>query len=112
MKRLYIHPGCSKCRQAQDALRGAREIEIVNYTKTPFSKEKLLEIAAQVGIHHLLRENSPVYKENRDRFATMTAEQIAEWMVEEPSLIRRPIFERDGYFLIGLSEENIRSMLD
>jgi arsenate reductase len=90
---IYHNPRCSKSRECLlfPGLSG-KEVEIINYMKTPFSVESLSEIINLLGIEpiNLVRTNEKIWKE-KFKGRKMKDATIIKAMVENPSLIQRPI---------------------
>jgi len=92
--RIYHNPRCSKSRAVLAALREAgKEPEVVDYLKTPPSREELATLAARSGLgaRGLLRRKGAPYDELGLDDPSITDERLVALMVEHPALIERPI---------------------
>ena len=69
------------------------EPEIIEYLKTPPSREKLRELITAMGIsvRDLLREKGTPYRELGLDDPKLTDEQLIDQMMARPILINRPI---------------------
>lgn len=87
-------------------------IQIIEYLKTPPSREELTAIVSQLGINaeELVRKNEALFKEE---FAG-TSYSEDEWiqlLVENPKLIERPIVITQKGARIGRPPENVLAIL-
>jgi arsenate reductase len=66
---------------------------VIEYLKTPPSREKLVELTAAMGIpiRALLREKGTPYKELGLDDSKWTDDELLDFMVKRPILINRPI---------------------
>jgi arsenate reductase len=91
---IYHNPRCSTSRKTLGLIRetGA-EPEIIEYLKTPPSRERLAELLRLMGIsaRQLLRRKEAVYAELGLDDPKWTEEQLMDFMLEHPILIERPI---------------------
>lgn len=91
--RIYHNPRCSKSRSAC-ALIAEKGLaaEVVEYLKTPPSREELRALLNKLGMKpsEIVRSGEAVFKE---RYAgrTLTEEEWLDALVENPVLIERPI---------------------
>ena len=91
---IYHNPQCSTSRNALALLR-ERGIEptIVEYLKTPPSRDELKRIAAATGepLRALLRTKQPEVADQGLDDPALTDEQLIDAMLATPVLINRPI---------------------
>lgn len=107
--KLYGIPNCSTVKKARAWL-DARGIE---YDFHDFKKQgvpkALLETLMQImGWEALINRNGPTWRklpEARRAEVKDMATALA-LMEENPSVIKRPILDRDGQYQVGFSEEN------
>ena len=91
---IYHNPDCGTSRNTLAMIRRSGEEPIVvEYLKTPPSREKLVELIASMGIpvRALLREKGTPYKELRLNDPKWTDDELLDFMVKHPILINRPI---------------------
>jgi arsenate reductase len=111
--RLYHNARCSKSRSACSLLaeRGI-EPELVDYLRTPPSKEELLALAVKLGMapSALVRRGEDVFKEH---FAgrTLTEDEWLEALVAHPILLERPILVCGDRAVIGRPPERVLELL-
>jgi arsenate reductase (glutaredoxin) len=105
---IYHNPDCGTSRNTLAMIRRSGEEPIViEYLKTPPSREKLVELIASMGIpvRALLREKGTPYKELGVDDPKWTDDELLDFMVKHPILINRPIvFTPKGVKLCRPSE--------
>jgi arsenate reductase len=91
---IYHNPGCSTSRNTLALLRDAGvEPAVVEYLKTPPTKERLRQLAAAIGVpvRALLRTNEAPYTELKLDDPKRSDDELLDAMVAQPILIQRPI---------------------
>jgi arsenate reductase len=91
---IYHNPDCGTSRNTLAMIRQSGvEPEIIEYLKTPPSREKLKALIAAMGIsvRDLLRQRGTPYKELGLDDPKWTDEQLIDQMLAHPILINRPI---------------------
>ena len=111
---IYHNPRCSKSRQALDMLheRGL-EPEVVEYLKTPPSRETLEAIVAATGepVRALLRKQGSPYEELGLDDAKWSDAQLIGFMAEHPALMNRPVVVTEKGARLGRPLERIDEIL-
>jgi arsenate reductase (glutaredoxin) len=91
---IYHNPDCGTSRNTLAMIRqSGEEPTVIEYLKTPTSREKLVELIAAMGIsvRSLLREKGTPYKELGLDDPKWTDGDLLDFMVKHPILINRPI---------------------
>ena len=91
---IYHNPTCGTSRNVLAMIRASGEEPIViDYLKTPPSRERLKELIAAMGIpvRALLREKGTPYAELGLADAKWSDDDLLHFMVQHPILINRPI---------------------
>jgi arsenate reductase (glutaredoxin) len=91
---IYHNPDCGTSRNTLALLRHAGiEPVVIEYLKTPPSKERLRELIEAMGIsvRELLRDKGTPYAKLGLGDPTLSDEQLLESMLAHPILINRPI---------------------
>ncbi|MDW8682028.1 arsenate reductase (glutaredoxin) [Streptococcus suis] len=91
---IYHNPECGTSRNTLALIRHLGiEPEIIHYLETPPSKEKLVELLADMDLtaKELLRTNVPPYQNMGIDWDKADEDDILSAMVTEPILINRPI---------------------
>jgi arsenate reductase (glutaredoxin) len=91
---IYHNPECGTSRNTLAMIRqSGEEPEVIEYLKTPPSREKLIEliVAMTTTPRHLLREKGTPYAELGLGEPKWTDDQLIDFMLKHPILINRPI---------------------
>ncbi|KRB58789.1 arsenate reductase [Rhizobium sp. Root708] len=91
---IYHNPACGTSRNTLAMIRqSGEEPEVIEYLKTPPSRETLMEIVAAMGgsVRALLREKGTPYAELGLDDLTLSDDQLLDAMLAHPILINRPI---------------------
>jgi len=106
---IYHNPTCGTSRNVLALIRHAGfEPTVIEYLKTPPSKEKLKELVAAmgIGVRELLREKGTPYAELGLADPKFTDEQLLDFIGQHPILMNRPVVETPlGTKLCRPSEE-------
>jgi arsenate reductase len=110
---LYHNPRCSKSRQALALLQErGRQPEVVEYLKTPPTKEELRALLAKLGMRaeELVRKGEDIYKARfKDR--SLSDEQWLEALAAHPILMERPVLVAGGRAVVGRPPERVLELL-
>lgn len=91
---IYHNPDCGTSRNTLGLIRNAGvEPHVVEYLKTPPSRELLTQLIARMGItvRALLREKGTPYADLGLGDPALTDDQLLDAMMTHPILINRPI---------------------
>lgn len=91
---IYHNPACGTSRNTLALIRhGGIEPKIVEYLKTPPSREELKALVKAMGIsvRDLLREKGTPYAELQLGDPKWSDEQLLDFIVQHPILMNRPI---------------------
>ncbi|MBB4377257.1 arsenate reductase (glutaredoxin) [Bradyrhizobium sp. SBR1B] len=91
---IYHNPDCGTARNTLAMIRQSGEQPtVIEYLKTPPSREKLVELIAAMGIpvRDLLRKKGTPYAELGLDDPKWTDDDLLDFMVKHPILINRPI---------------------
>ena len=91
---IFHNPACGTSRNTLALIRDAGiEPEVIEYLKTPPSKQRLREIVAATGqpLRALLREKEARHAELGLADPKWTDDQLLDFVVEHPILLNRPI---------------------
>ena len=106
---MYHNPHCRKSRAGLEYLKEkGLPFTIVEYLKTPFSRESLKEILMKLnmGPTDLVRTQEDLYKQ-QFKGKHFTDEEWITILLENPKLIRRPIVVKGYKAVIGQPVEEI-----
>jgi arsenate reductase len=91
---IYHNPACGTSRNTLAMIRqSGEEPEIIEYLKTPPSRERLKELIAAMGIpvRALLREKGTPYHDRGLSDPKWSDDELIDFMIAHPILINRPI---------------------
>lgn len=111
---LYHNPRCGTSRNVLAALREAgHEPQIIEYLKTPPSRETLESLIARAGegARGLLRAKEPLVRELGLDGADVTDAAIVDAMTAHPILINRPIVVTDTAVKLCRPSETVQELL-
>jgi arsenate reductase (glutaredoxin) len=112
--KIFHNPRCSKSRQTLALLEQQNiEAEIIEYLKTPPTKDQLVEIIAMLNIEvrDLLRKGESLYKELGLADLNLSEDQLIQAMCDNPKLIERPIVINNDKAKIGRPPESVLTIL-
>jgi arsenate reductase len=93
---IYHNPNCGTSRNVLAMIRqSGEEPVVIEYLKTPPSRERLKELIAAMGVpvRAVLREKGTPYAELGLGDPKWSDEQLLDFMIAHPILINRPIVE-------------------
>lgn len=111
--KIYHNPRCSKSRQTLDIIRqSGAEPEIIQYLKTPPTADELHKLlgALKLDAEQIIRKGEKLYKEKfkGKKFDNDTWIRV---LVENPTLIERPIVVKGEKAVLGRPPENVNQLL-
>ena len=111
---IFHNPRCSKSRQtlAQLEDQGIKP-SIIEYLKTPITKDKLIEILSLLGLapRDLMRKKEELYVEKGLDKTSLSDSELIDIMVKNPILIERPIVLANGKAALGRPPEQVLNIL-
>jgi arsenate reductase len=93
---IYHNPACGTSRNTLAMIRqSGEEPVVIEYLKTPPSRERLVELLRQMGMtpRTLLREKGTPYAELGLADPKWTDDELIDAMMTHPILINRPVVE-------------------
>lgn len=95
---IYHNPACGTSRNTLDLIRHAGiEPTVIEYLKTPPSKEDLAKMIADAGlsVREAIREKGTPYEELGLADPALSDDQLLDAMIATPILINRPLVVTD-----------------
>ncbi len=111
---IYTTSSCSSCRKAKKWM---DEFKIpykeVNLFVRHLSREELMDILQRTenGMEDIVSTRSNVIQNGKINFDALTMNEAIEFLLENPSAIRRPIIIDDRHFQVGYNEDEIRAFI-
>ena len=116
MKTLIFHnPNCGTSRNTLAIIKASgEEPEVVEYLKTPPTRDYLVELLAkmQISPRELLRSKEPINNELGLDNAEFSDDQIINAMIAHPILINRPIVVTDRGAALCRPSEHVFELLE
>ena len=112
---IYHNPDCGTSRNTLAVIRqSGEEPEVIEYLKTPPSRERLVELIKAMGIpvRALLREKGTPYAELGLADPKWTDDELIDFMLEHPILINRPIVVTPKGVRLCRPSEAVLDLLD
>lgn len=107
--KLYGIPNCSTVKKARAWLdeRGI-EYDFHDYKKQGVPAKTLKEIMKVLGWEALVNRAGPTWRKLPDatKAGVKDATSALKVMQDNPSVIKRPLIDRDGQYQLGFSEDN------
>ena len=109
---IYTSPGCASCRKVKAWLK-EREIKFIE--KNIFNvllnrKEvKYLLSRSDNGTDDIISKRSKIIQENRIDLDNMSLDELVDFIIQNPSILRRPIILNEDNFQVGYDVEEIES---
>ncbi|MGY6709126.1 MAG: arsenate reductase (glutaredoxin) [Rhizobiaceae bacterium] len=91
---IYHNPACGTSRNTLAMIRqSGEEPEVIEYLKTPPSRDRLVELISAMGIapRDLLRQKGTPYGELGLDDSKWSDDELVDFMIAHPILINRPI---------------------
>lgn len=111
--KLYGIPNCSTVKKARAWLAGhALDVPFHDFKKQGADASWLRQVAAQTGWQALLNTRGTTWRQLTDaEKAAVTDEAGAIALMQaRPSVIKRPVLEREGTYHLGFTEDHYQSI--
>ena len=112
---IYHNPACGTSRNTLAMIRASGvEPTVIEYLKTPPSREALLEIITQTGgnVRALIREKGTPYNELGLDDLSLSDDDLIDAMIQHPILINRPIVITPKGFRLCRPSELVLEILE
>ena len=112
---IYHNPACGTSRNTLAMIRqSGEEPEIIEYLKTPPSRETLIELLDVMGLkpRDILRKKGTPYAELGLDDPAIDDEELLDEMIQHPILIDRPIVVTDKGVRLCRPSEKVLEILD
>lgn len=114
-KTMLIHnPRCSKSRRAKEILEEAGILfDTIDYLKDGFKEKLLLKLPSFLGLSYIemVRTNEEIFSELKLKDKKISDSEWIKIIMDNPILIERPIFIKDGKAVIARPPELVLSIL-
>ena len=107
---LYTSPGCASCRKVRSWLK-ERNIEFVekNIFTTLLNKTevKYLLSRSENGTDDIISKRSKIIQQSDVDIDSMSMDELVDFVINNPSILRRPIILNEDNFQVGYDAEEI-----
>lgn len=107
---IYTSPGCSSCRKVKTYLKD-NNLEFIekNIFNTLLNKEEIKYLISRTynGTDDIISKRSKIIQENKVDIESMTINQLCDYIVDNPSILKRPIIIDEKDIQVGYDEEEI-----
>ncbi len=107
---LYTSPGCASCRKAKAWLK-ERDIKYVekNIFNVLLSKKEIKYLLTRTdnGTEDIISKRSKIIQENNIDLDQLSIDELIVFIIQNPSILRRPIILNERNFQIGFDQEEI-----
>jgi regulatory protein spx len=114
MIQIYTTPSCASCRKAK---KWFDQYKIPYSEKNIFSiklsKEDIFKMLAnsENGSDDIISTRSKVFKEKQLEPDNMTIQELVDFIIENPSVLKRPIIINENELQVGYNNEDITIFL-
>lgn len=108
---IYTTPSCSSCRKAKKWLEDHKiDYEEKNLLSERITLEDISKMLrnAENGFEDLISTRSKVYKETAIEPDEMSVKELTTFILDNPSILKRPIIVDDTRMQVGYNDEEIR----
>lgn len=113
MLKVYISPSCQSCRKVKDFFKNRKipfkEIDIfkdLNYGDLLYLLTK-----SENGTDDIISTRSKIIKEAKVDLNKMKVSEIIEFILKNPSVLRRPIIVNDNEMQVGYNTDEITTFI-
>ena len=107
---IYTSPGCASCRKVRTYLkdRGIKYIE-KNIFKTLLNEKEIKYLISRTenGTEDIISKRSKIFQEGNYDLDKMSLDELCKFIVDNPSVLKRPIIIDNMNLQVGYDEEEI-----
>ena len=113
MIQIYTTPSCASCRKAKNGLINNIPYSEKNIFSIKLSREDIYKMLAnsENGFDDIISTRSKVFKEKKLNPDAMTSQELIEFIIENPSVLKRPIIINENELQVGYNNEDITIFL-
>jgi arsenate reductase len=111
--KLYGIPNCDTVKKARAWLAAhAQDVAFHDFKKQGVDPAWLREVAAQTGWQALLNTRGTTWRKLTDAEKSAAGDEagVIALMVAQPSVIKRPVLERDGRYHVGFADAQYQAL--
>ena len=105
MIKMYGIPNCDQIKKTRKFLADVGlEFEEINYKLIPPGRELVESCIRARGHEVVVNRRSTTWRNLEPSRKEVEGEQLIELLLEQPTLLKRPLIETDGDYVIGFAE--------
>lgn len=111
---IYTTPSCAGCRKAKKWFEEHKVDYLEKNLMTQGICEKDIDLMlenTEAGFDDIISTRSKAFLENNLDPDNMTVKQMKKFIIENPSVLRRPIIIEDKKMQVGFNDEEIRTFI-
>jgi arsenate reductase len=110
---IWHNPRCGTSRNTLAILEGTPgvEVEVIEYLKTPPSRDKLAALYARAGMTPAEGVRAKEASDRQLDVTTMRDDAVLDAMMRDPILIQRPLVETERGVVLARPPEAVRAIL-
>lgn len=106
-------PNCDKIRATKKWLTERDiEFEFIDVKKEPLTLEEIQELEFKVGVDVLVNSRGTTYRNLKIKDQNLTKDELLGVLVENQSMIKRPVLVHEESVLVGYDEEAFENFLN
>lgn len=107
--------GIKNCNKVRDTFKWLEENEVdyefIDLKKDPLSEGKLDEFVHKVGLDVLINKRGTTYRKLGLKDKDLDEDQLFDLLLENQTMIKRPVLELDDAVLVGYDEDAFDSFV-
>lgn len=110
MVTIYTTNSCASCKKAVKWLQDNNvDFKEINMFKQPLSREDIVKILenSENGFEDIISTRSKIILESGVDIESMKFNELVEFIIQNPSILRRPIIIDDRKFQVGYDDDEI-----
>lgn len=114
MIQIYTTPSCSSCRKAKKWFEEHRiEYREKNIFNIKLTRDDIFLMLKNTenGFEDIISTRSKIFQEQNLDIDDMTMSELTNFIIQNPSVLRRPIIIEDSKLQVGYNEDEIRTFI-
>lgn len=110
MVTIYTTNSCASCKKACKFLNDNKiEYKEINMFKQPITRKDIINILenSENGFEDIISTRSKVIQENHIDIESMSFNELVDFIIKNPSILKRPIIIDDRRFQVGYDDDEI-----
>lgn len=110
MIKIYFSPSCSSCRKVKAWFdKEAIPYKEINILKEKLSADELKEMLLKSldGTDEIISTRSKIFKEQNIDVESMSINELVNFILDNPSILKRPIIVNDHMIQVGYNSDEI-----